>query len=127
MQKFLKKIRKIFYGFKSADRRKYPRYQPTKTVRCVGRYSLGNKDYQIDLNIINISRGGMLVSSSKSKFFPSTKIVVEFTLENGEIILIPGQIGRTYRAYKQDWYYSSIEFTNPVDENITKLLTYLLK
>ncbi|MCM8788122.1 MAG: PilZ domain-containing protein [Candidatus Omnitrophica bacterium] len=127
MQKILKKIKQIFYSFKLSERRKYPRYQPTKTIKCICRYSLGTKSFETNLNIINISRGGMLVSSLKDKIPPSTKVIVEFTLSDNETISISAQIGRTYRAYKQNWYYSSVEFINPLDENITKLLSFLLK
>ena len=126
MQPLFRKFRELFYGVKTFDRRKYIRYEPKRHIECVCFYTISGRQTECRIDIVNISKGGLLMVTGEQRIYPGAEVEIKFQLSPQYVISIQGMIGRTYRKQGKKWHYSTVEFQNPEEKGIQLVLDFAL-
>jgi hypothetical protein len=113
----------FFYKLKPFNRRQYPRFAPLSFIRCTCLYTESGNNREIPLDIVNISRGGLLIITGENKILPGITVEIRFKVPGRrEELSLCGEVVRTYRRHKEKLYYSGLRFRDMNAEGIRLLL-----
>lgn len=115
---------------KPFERRKDVRFDAKHSLKCFCVYKRpeSNQEVEYMAHLINVSRGGLLITVLNSKIPPGTEIELRLQLPSyPEGICIHGRIIRTYPERAQTWYYSAIKISDRGERGVQLLLDALTR
>ncbi|MDD2689944.1 MAG: PilZ domain-containing protein [Candidatus Omnitrophica bacterium] len=106
----LKRVIRFLRRFGPLNRRRYPRLEPRQVIKCVCAYMDRGLPVECPAEIIDVSRGGLLLMTNENKIYPHTELKIKFRLPIYlEELSISGVVVRTFRRHLQSWYHSGIK------------------
>lgn len=122
--KFVKFVRDL----KPFNRRKDPRFQSQRSIECMCVYTESGKQLECSSEILDASRGGLLIMTDKNKIYPGREVKIQFHLPSyPKLISLTGKIIRTSRRFKGDTYFSAVKLQNRENPGIELLLSFILR
>lgn len=108
------------------DRRRHERFELSSGIksRCV--YARAGKGIEFSAVILNVSESGVKISTGDTKILPKTTLEISIDLpDEKKVVLIRGEVVRTYRRHNQDIYYCGVHFKKEDKAAIKSLLSSL--
>jgi len=125
-RKRINKITGLIYELSPFNRRKNPRFKVKQCLECRCVYKELDEQRELSAWIIDVSGGGLLLMTGKSKIYPQTELSVNFKLPNHqEEILISGVVVRTYRRQAEVNHFSGVSVGSENKVEIKLLLDFV--
>jgi len=124
----LRPIKTFFRKLKPFDRRKDNRFPLHFYLQCVCVYTQAGQRQEVQSHIKNISKGGLLITTSETTIHPGKEVEIRFQLSHQEEMhSIHGKVLRSYRKDYSSWHYLAIQFHNREEESVKLLLAFASK
>ncbi len=121
-----RKLKRLMFRLLPFNRRRYPRFVASLPVKGVCRYREGTAQLACPCFMVDVSRGGVLITTGHTKVFPDTTVELSFDLAADlEPFTVKGMVLRTYLQGFDSEVHSSIEFVNPDDAAVKGLLDFV--